>query len=59
MGTALRFIENTPFRLPQAAAAAVLRANAGNRTRTARELGIGPATLYRKIKEYRLPAARD
>ncbi len=37
--------------------AAVLRANDGNRTRTARQLGIGAATLYRKIKEYRLPAA--
>ncbi|KAB2969819.1 MAG: sigma-54-dependent Fis family transcriptional regulator [Thermoanaerobaculia bacterium] len=39
--------------------AAALRANDGNRTRTARQLGIGAATLYRKIKEYRLPAARD
>jgi DNA-binding NtrC family response regulator len=39
--------------------AAVLRANDGNRTRTARQLGIGAATLYRKIKEYRLPAARE
>lgn len=37
--------------------AAVLRANDGNRTRTARQLGIGAATLYRKIKEYGLPAA--
>jgi two-component system response regulator HydG len=36
---------------------AVLRANDGNRTRTAQQLGIGPATLYRKIKEYQLPAA--
>jgi DNA-binding NtrC family response regulator len=39
--------------------AAVLRANDGNRTRTAQQLGIGAATLYRKIKEYRLPAARE
>lgn len=39
--------------------AAVLRANDGNRTRTARQLGIGAAMLYRKIKEYQLPAARD
>ncbi len=38
--------------------AALLRANDGNRTRTARQLGIGAATLYRKIKEYQLPAAR-
>jgi two-component system, NtrC family, response regulator HydG len=39
--------------------AAVLRANDGNRTRSAQQLGIGAATLYRKIKEYRLPAARE
>ena len=39
--------------------AAVLRANDGNRTRTAQQLGIGAATLYRKIKEYGLPAARE
>ena len=39
--------------------AAVLRANDGNRTRTAQQLGIGAATLYRKIKEFGLPAARD
>ena len=45
--------------IERAAIAAVLRANDGNRSRTARELGIGAATLYRKIKEYRLPAARD
>ena len=38
--------------------AAVLRANGGNRTRSAQQLGIGPATLYRKINEYGLPAAR-
>jgi len=31
---------------------AVLRANDGNRTRTAQQLGIGPATLYRKLKAY-------
>ena len=37
---------------------AVLRDNDGNRARTAQQLGIGAATLYRKIKEYRLQAAR-
>ena len=31
---------------------AVLDGNAGNRTKTAAELGIGQATLYRKLKEY-------
>ena len=31
---------------------AVLRAEGGNRTRAAVALGIGPATLYRKLKEY-------
>ncbi len=36
--------------------AAVLRANDGNRKRAAQQLGIGEATLYRKIKEYDLPA---
>ena len=36
-----------------------LRANAGNRTHTARELGISRATLIKKIKEYGLsPRAR-
>jgi two-component system response regulator HydG len=39
--------------------AAVLRANDGNRTRTAQQLAIGAATLYRKIKEYGLPSARE
>ncbi len=31
---------------------AVLEANDGNRTRTAEQLGIGEATLYRKIRAY-------
>jgi two-component system response regulator HydG len=31
---------------------AVLERNDGNRARTAKELGIGEATLYRKLKEY-------
>ncbi|MBX5483923.1 MAG: sigma-54-dependent Fis family transcriptional regulator [Myxococcaceae bacterium] len=31
---------------------AVLDATGGNRGRTAEKLGIGPATLYRKLKEY-------
>ena len=31
---------------------AALAQNGGNRTRTAGELGIGPATLYRKLKAY-------
>jgi DNA-binding NtrC family response regulator len=31
---------------------AVLRANDGNRTRAARQLKIGAATLYRKLKQY-------
>lgn len=31
---------------------AVLKANGGNRARTAAQLQIGPATLYRKLKEY-------
>jgi DNA-binding NtrC family response regulator len=29
-----------------------LRSEAGNRTRTAQRLGIGPATLFRKLKQY-------
>jgi hypothetical protein len=36
---------------------AVLRAKGGNRTRAAAALGIGPATLYRKLKEYDRAAA--
>jgi two-component system, NtrC family, response regulator HydG len=35
---------------------AALRANGGNRTRTAAQLKIGIATLHRKIKEYQLRA---
>jgi DNA-binding NtrC family response regulator len=31
---------------------AVLRANGGNRSRSAGQLGIGEATLYRKLREY-------
>jgi len=31
---------------------AALDANGGNRTKTAADLGIGPATLYRKLKTY-------
>ena len=30
----------------------VLRAVGGNRTQAAAKLGIGPATLYRKLKQY-------
>ena len=42
---------------------AVLQASDGNRTKAAATLGIGAATLYRKLKEYgltneQLPAAR-
>jgi DNA-binding NtrC family response regulator len=33
---------------------AVLELNAGNQTRTAEQLGIGSATLYRKLKKYGL-----
>jgi transcriptional regulator with PAS, ATPase and Fis domain len=33
---------------------AVLELNAGNQTRTAEQLGIGSATLYRKLKSYGL-----
>lgn len=31
---------------------AVLERNGGNQTRTAKQLGIGAATLYRKLKKY-------
>lgn len=33
---------------------AVLELNGGNQTRTAKQLGIGSATLYRKVKKYGL-----
>ena len=33
---------------------AVLELNGGNQTRTAKQLGIGSATLYRKLKKYGL-----
>ena len=33
---------------------AVLELNGGNQTRTAEQLGIGSATLYRKLKKYGL-----
>ena len=36
-------------------AAAALKETRGNRRRAADLLGIGERTLYRKIKEYRLP----
>jgi transcriptional regulator of acetoin/glycerol metabolism len=35
---------------------AALAHNAGNQTRTAIQLGIGSATLYRKLKKYGLPS---
>jgi two-component system, NtrC family, response regulator HydG len=34
---------------------AVLQLNEGNQTRTAEQLQIGTATLYRKLKAYRAP----
>jgi two-component system response regulator HydG len=37
---------------------AVLKLNGGNQTRTAQQLGIGSATLYRKLKSYGLTRAR-
>lgn len=38
---------------------AALEQNGGNQTRTARQLGIGPATLYRKLRKYRASQAPD
>jgi two-component system response regulator HydG len=38
---------------------AALAANNGNQTHTAEQLGIGTATLYRKLKSYGLIPARD
>jgi DNA-binding NtrC family response regulator len=37
---------------------AVLEINGGNQTRTAKQLGIGSATLYRKLKRYGLIGAK-
>jgi len=37
---------------------AVLGRNGGNRTATAAQLGIGSATLYRKLRKYGLPGVR-
>ncbi|HSN54467.1 MAG TPA: sigma 54-interacting transcriptional regulator, partial [Candidatus Sulfomarinibacteraceae bacterium] len=37
---------------------AVLELNGGNQTRTAQQLGIGSATLYRKLKSYGLTRTR-
>ena len=37
---------------------AALHRNGGNQTRTALQLGIGSATLYRKLKRYGLIASR-
>ena len=37
---------------------AVLAAHGGNRARAATELAISPATLYRKLAEYRAPVVR-
>lgn len=38
---------------------ATLEATGGNRSRAARRLGIGPATLFRKLKEYGVPGPRQ
>jgi len=38
---------------------AVLQLNDGNQTRTAKQLGIGSATLYRKLKKYGLAAGKS
>jgi DNA-binding NtrC family response regulator len=37
---------------------AALERNAGNQTQTAKQLGIGSATLYRKLKSYEHKARR-
>lgn len=41
--------------IERAAIEAVLKETRGNRRRAAEMLGIGERTLYRKIKEYRMP----
>jgi len=41
-------------RLEKEAVLAALRENGGNRTRAAAQLGIGPATLYRRLRAWRV-----
>jgi DNA-binding NtrC family response regulator len=41
--------------IERAAIEAALKETRGNRRRAAEMLGIGERTLYRKIKEYRMP----
>jgi len=43
--------------IERAAIEAALKETRGNRRRAAEMLGIGERTLYRKIKEYRMPEA--
>jgi DNA-binding NtrC family response regulator len=38
---------------------AVLKLNDGNQTQAAKQLGIGSATLYRKLKKFGWSRARD
>ena len=46
----VRYLPHTPEEIE-----AALKETRGNRRRAAELLGIGERTLYRKIKEYRLP----